>query len=240
MHGAVRVAPERDAGTTREEHDPARHRRDEGDEQREEQQQGGTGEQCTTHRTDAADHRQGEDLEAAHQLEVAGGDRRQLHRVQRAAEPGDAGGDREHRELGAEQVHAERRARRFAVLHREQAPAQPTAPDRDDDQRDERERDGDEHHLRRRIVELLAEEVEGVDRHRPVPEEVHLEQAEHLEARQREHPAVQGHRERGRTEREVDAGEAQGGERDRVHRRPPRSVRPTPGRADRPRRPCGP
>ena len=60
----------------------------------------------------------------------------------------------------------------------------------------------------------LPKSFERVDRDRSVPEEVHVEQAEHLEAREGEDPAVEGHRERGGAEREVDAGEPQRGERD--------------------------
>ena len=52
---------------------------------------------------------------------LPGLDRWELLRVQRAAEPGDAGRDREHGELRAEQVHAERGAGRLAVLHRDAA-----------------------------------------------------------------------------------------------------------------------
>ena len=60
----------------------------------------------------------------------------------------------------------------------------------------------------------LPNRFERVDADRPVLEQVDLDEAEHLEARQREDPAVEDHRERGGAEREVDAGEAQGRERD--------------------------
>ena len=66
-------------------------------------------------------------------------------------------------ELRAEQVHAERGARGFAVLHREQAATEPTPPDPHDEEGDEREHDGDEHHLRAAVVERLPEEVQRVD-----------------------------------------------------------------------------
>ena len=104
----------------------------------------------------------------------------ELHRVERAAEPGDAGRDREHRELGAEQVQAERRARGLAVLHREQAPAEPTAPDRDDDQRDERERRPPRApSATPGSSNCCPKSSSGVDVDRPGLEEVHVEQAEH-------------------------------------------------------------
>ncbi len=46
-------------------------------------------EERTADRADAADDREREHLQAAHEVEVAGLDRRQLHRVERTAEPGD-------------------------------------------------------------------------------------------------------------------------------------------------------
>ena len=53
-------------------------------------------------------------------------------REERAGESGDAGRQHEHRDLGLEHVHADRRRRGFAVAQRDSRRPNASAPERDD------------------------------------------------------------------------------------------------------------
>ena len=153
-------------------------------------------------------------------LEVAGLDRLELARVQRAAEAGHAGRDREHRGLGADEAHAERRARRLAVLHREEPPTEGAAPDPHDEQRQQREHDRQQHHLARSRCRSCSRRASAAARSsEPVWNRFSVEQAEDRDRRQasRSSGRASTAKRRGR-EREVDAGEPQRGERDRARR----------------------
>ena len=168
VHRAVRVAAEPDAGEAGEEDDPAGERRDERHEQREQHERATTAPNSAPPTAPIPPTTVSAKIgRPVTRSKFCGVIDESCDAEQRATEPGHAGRDREHRELRAEQVQAEGRARGLAVLHGEQAPAEAAPADRDRRAaRASANATAQRAPSASRVVERVAEELERVDRDR--------------------------------------------------------------------------